>query len=101
MDLSRCTSEILQGEFLFRIDLRLGSGAPFARNTLVPTYNRIVIMRACIRDAVDRIVVRQIERCRDSFPEAKLNDAHPWKMEHIAERVHLGCDKPEILGDHW
>ena len=63
MDLARRTSQILQGESFFRIDLRLSSGASFPRDALVPTYNGVIIVRTGVSDAVDWIVVWQVERC--------------------------------------
>lgn len=83
----RWASQIAQGEILFGIDGLLRSGAAFACNALVPTDDRVVVMRSGVGDGVDGIVVGKIERGGYASAESELDDSHAWEAEGIAKRM--------------
>ncbi len=55
-------------------------------------------MRPGVYDRVAIVVVRQI-RIIGLAIECELEDTHARKVKFVAERVHVGRDQPQILGD--
>jgi hypothetical protein len=55
-------------------------------------------MGSGVHHGVAHVVAREI-RVIGLAVECELEDAHPGKFELVAERVHVRCDQPQILGD--
>src|SRR5690606_34163714 len=64
----------------------------------VPTFRRVVVVRARIRDGVLAMVRRQV-RVVGLAVETELQDDHARQREAVAQRADLVRDQTEILGD--
>ena len=63
-----------------------------------PAGGSVVVVGAGVDDAVRREVVRQ-ERMRGRAAEGELQHLHAGKAAGLAQRLHVGRDDAEVLGD--
>ena len=93
MDLFRRTIQISKRKCNFSVELALGSCIPLARSAMKPTHRRIIVVRSGIGDAVDRIVMWQIERFAVPIAKSKLDNFHAREMKTISKLTNFVGDK--------
>ncbi len=73
---------------------------PVSRQLLVPRPAGRIVVRAGVDHCVCRIVVRQVWILGLAI-KPKLQDTHSRKVELVAQRVDIGRDVTQILGNEW
>ena len=64
-----------------------------------PAHRRVVIVRTRVHDAVPDVIVRLMRIFGGRIAERKLQDTHAGETPAVAQRLHFGCDIPQILGN--
>src|SRR6267142_4158551 len=91
--------EILHAKFFFALNLLLVARRSLAGNTAKPANRGIVIMGAGIDNNILVIVMWQVVILRIAA-ETKLQNAHAWKTEVVAQSFNIGRDHTQVFSNY-